>query len=143
MAKLVLAFEGTGLRTLVKRLEKEKVPVARYCAQSPERLKEMLDHGINIYGRPTAAAIQMCQEYDIPYALVYPALNTRTEYVGRWVMSARKLAYVHELRREWVPEITRISGVQCESVLCLGEGKYLPHPDDPVWTYRAKPKGNA
>lgn len=143
MGKLILGYEGVGLRTLVKQLQREGFAAVRYSAQSPDRLKELLSQGTYIFGRPWEGTIPMLDRNGIEFSLVYPAMNCKAEYVSRWVRSGRALKTVHELKNEWVGNIAAVSAVRCEKVICLSQGAFIPHLNDKIWTDVPFYKGNS
>lgn len=143
MAKLIFGFYGVGLRTLVKQLKAEGLPVVRLCGHSPDQVKELLAQGTYVFARAEISLMRVYDRLEIPYSLVYPALNCREEYVTRWVRSSRKLTEVSDEKLRWVSTIAELSAVTCEKVICLGRGKYIPHPHDPIWTDRPFVKGNS
>lgn len=143
MAKLIFGFYGVGLRTLVKKLKAEGLPVIRLCGQTPQQVKELIAQGTYVFARADVDVMRIYDRWDIPYALVYPALNCQSEYVSRWVRSGRKLTEVSDLKLRWVGKVAELSAIKAEKVICLGQGKYLPRLDDPIWTDRPFVKGNS
>lgn len=139
--RVISGFPGVGKSTMIRRATKRGVDnildsdsstfdKAKFPANYLKHIKEKTREGYDILCSSHADVRAALQEEGIIFALVYPAVECKEEYLQRYTDRGSPKAFIKLLDDkwdEWVADCKTQTG--CYHVE-LNPGDYIPSPDD-------------
>lgn len=132
--QVICGFPGVGKSTLFRDRGDQKIldsdsstfDKAEFPANYIAHIKEKIAEGYTILASTHDVVRQALVDNDIPFGIVYPALNCKAEYLQRYADRGSPQGFIDLMDSKWVDFVNGCAAQKDCVSHCLAQGEYMP-----------------
>jgi hypothetical protein len=134
MPQVICGFPGVGKSTLFRDRGDQKIldsdsstfDKAEFPQNYIAHIKEKIAEGYTILASTHDVVRQALVDNDIPFGIVYPALNCKAEYLQRYKERGSPQQFIDLMDNKWVDFVNGCASQKGCVSHCLAQGEYMP-----------------